>query len=134
MKTDMDLLKMQLNKIYLIRTGHFHKQNGDTQIDWYDKDLLQFPVFTTFEEADLACRCDWNNLMYENWDNYAKICEHTMTTWGTWYISHEWIYCTDEDFQIETPLPKEKGVYKLFQEKEISQEGVILKEIVYKEI
>ena len=139
---------MQIKQFYTICTGYCHKENRDTKIDWYDslrslktKDgyffhlcPFDYPVYTTFEEADQTCRSNWNDLMYENHDNYAKVCEYIMSPTGIWRLCHEWIYSIEEDYTIKIPIQNEKGVYKLFSELIFPEEGEVVEEKVYKDV
>ena len=138
---------MQINQFYVIRTGYCHKESGDKKINWYDSVMnmktkcgyrhfqfhpFEYPVFTTFEEADQACRSDWNDLMYENCDNYAKVCEYTMSSIGIWNLTHEWIYSTEDNFDIKIPIENENGIYTLFSEATFSDEEEKISEKIYK--
>ncbi len=140
---------MKLNKFYIIKTGYFYPEKNTKEIYWYD-DLkneitefgykrghffpFEYPLFTTFEEADKACRSDWNGLMYEDWDNFAKVCEYKMTDEGTWYLSCEWFYTTEDDYEIIKPLKNDEGIYKLYKETEFLVNGNRSAEILYKEL
>lgn len=139
---------MEIKKIYTIITGHFYKENGDKQIDWYDDIKLkisesgyryfqfhpfEYPIFTTFEEADKACRSDWHDMMFEGWDNYAKICEYTNEA-GLWNLTHEWFYTTEKEYDVLQQIENEKGKYKLFKENSLTEEGIKINEILYKRI
>ncbi len=140
---------MELRKFYIIKTGFFHPDEGNKEIDWYD-DLknettesgykrwhfypFEYPLFTTFEDADEACRSDWNDLMDEIWDNFAKVCEYTMTEDGIWYLSHEWFYTTEDDYEIIKPVENDEGAYTLYKETGFLMNGKRSMEILYKDL
>ncbi len=140
---------MELQKFYIIETGAFHPEEGNKEINWYDNLKnettesgykrwhfypFEYPLFTTFEEADKACRSDWNDLMYEGSDNFAKVCEYSMQDYGIWYLSHEWFYTTEDDYEILKPVENDEGVYTLYKEIEFSTDGKRYKEIQYKDL
>lgn len=127
---------MQLSKFYIIRTGRSDSDTGEEfwyetvkteKLEngylWSEFHPFEYPLFTTFEEADKACRSDWGGLMYECCDNLAKVQEYTMTDWGTWYISTEWVYSVD-GMQYNSS----SDVYGLCKIRKFSNDGDLVSE------
>lgn len=140
---------MEIRKFYIIETGAFYPKKGDKEINWYDylkKEMtksgykrwhfypFEYPLFTTFEEADKACRSDWNGFMYESCDNFAKVCEYTMTEEGLWYLSHEWFYTTEDNYNVVKPVENDEGSYTLYKEIGFLQNGKHSFEVLYKDL
>lgn len=139
---------MEINKYYIIKTGKFYPDEGDKEVKWSERgaqklscgyserDFYPFdnPMFTTFEEADEACRNDWCGMLYEEYFNYAKVLEYTMGRFGDWNLTKEWVYSTDAyNVNESNPVPyKEGGIYSLFYERSFSNDGLEKNKIQYR--
>lgn len=97
---------MEITKFYVIETG---RKEESQQADWYgslalkdEKDgfksyqfnPFEYPIYTTFEEAERSCTGDWQGVMYEYCDNVARILEYSANeeTGGYYQLTHVWNY------------------------------------------
>ena len=127
---------MLIERFYIIKTGQPHPADNN-KIYWYEDIEIkegdfgyknyqempsEYPIFTTFEEAEAACKGDWEGELFEYCDNFAKIMEYTYHHYHGYLLSHEWLYSHEEAIRQKV---ENKYVYELVSEKEYTvPEGV----------
>lgn len=119
---------MLIEKFYVIKTGRSETDNN--KIDWYEDIEIEegehgyknyqvipyeYPIFTSFEEAEAACKGDWEGYLFEYCDYFAKIMEYTYHHYSGYYLSHEWFYSHEEAIRQKVDS---KYVYEFVSEKE----------------
>ena len=96
---------MLIEKFYVIRTGYVKEKTGEViwngelpeddlrcEFKWNVNEPYDFPLFTTFEEADAYCTSETHGKIFENVNWYTKILEYTSDNGRFYQRTHHWLY------------------------------------------
>lgn len=118
---------MLIEKFYVIETG---RTKADVTIDWYEDIKIEedssgyknyqvkpfeYPIYTSFEEAEKACKGDVEGRLFEYCDYHARIKEYTYYQDYGYFLTHEWNYS-----HYEAQRQKSEDTYVRVFEKDYS--------------